>query len=684
MSWLRLATIAFLTLTYAWTFDRSMAIHALALSLLALGWMYAGVLVAAKPYRRFRILMTSYVTVAGDAAFATLWIWATGGFNSPYYPIFIIAVVGVAYRFGPRETAGAALAYAASYAFLLAVLGQLLPNLLDASVRLGFVVLAAAVSAWLAHDSSQQVIAKQAMKQRLHESQVAEAKFRGLLEAAPDPIVIVDSRGRIAIVNTQAEAAFGYGRQELYGCPLQLLLPGHDPGRAKSARARPRARLGDQAQFGVRRDGSRFAADVSLSPIETEEGTFVGTIIRDVTQQRRAQDALVESEQRFRALAKATSEAVAIHHQGFIVDANERFTTLFGFPSEQDAVGRHLVDLADGPQASKMVHDLVHGSNSVSEWTGTRPDGSTFSAQSQTRPIQYRGRAAQVTVIRDVTSARTAEAERLRAVRQRAEIERLNSINQFKSQFLNTAAHELNTPLTPIKVQLFLLERALKDDNVETLGRGLDLLGRNFDRLERLVQDLLQAGRLDSGRLELKQAPCDLTAILREALETFEVPAQAKKLRLSLDAPEQLPLVADASRLTQVVYNLVSNAIKYSRPGGRVHMSATCDDERIRLCVRDTGLGLTPQQAMKLFQPFSQAHADQHPAIGGTGLGLFIARGIVNLHGGRVWCTSPGPNQGSQFFVELPRNGAGANPRSNAQDQVVDEGATEVAEVLGA
>jgi len=258
------------------------------------------------------------------------------------------------------------------------------------------------------------------------------------------------------------------------------------------------------------------------------------------------------------------------------------------------------------------------------------------------------GRARHVlAVVEDVTERRRNE-EALQVAN-----ERLRRLDEERTRFVNLMAHELRGPMTPILLRFQLLKRP--DVSPEQQRRSLDVLERNLRRLDTLLEQLLDVARIESGRLPLHPAPADLVALVREALE-LHGPAAAEA-GVTLEArglAEPAPLRADPMRLGQVLGNLLGNALKFTPSGGTVRVRVERHDGRYALAVEDTGVGLSPQQLEQLFRPFSQAHG---AARGGTGLGLFISRAIVEGHGGRIVASSPGPGQGSSFVVELPAAG---------------------------
>lgn len=229
----------------------------------------------------------------------------------------------------------------------------------------------------------------------------------------------------------------------------------------------------------------------------------------------------------------------------------------------------------------------------------------------------------------------------------------LHEQERAKTRFINVAAHELNTPLTPVMLQLHLLRsgrHAIQDPEQQ---RMVQLLERNLERMKGLVHEMLDVARLEAGRLALRIEVFDLNDALRATIDDFTPVAQSRRIGLDLQVPGPLPVTTDRRRVEQVLSNLVSNAVRLTPTGGSVTVSASAEPEGTVVHVRDTGVGLTRDQIESLFQPFSRVH-DEATAGTGSGLGLYICQGLMQEMGGRIRVTSAGPGEGAEFSVLLP------------------------------
>lgn len=307
---------------------------------------------------------------------------------------------------------------------------------------------------------------------------------------------------------------------------------------------------------------------------------------------------------------------------------------------------------AQGPQ--DIEHRLV------------RPDGEVrwVHERAQARPT-LNGRIAKLFgTVHDITDRKLVEEERALSVLREKELNQLKEMNDFKTEFINMAAHELRTPITPIRVLVHMLRARADADKRKKDVDALGVVDRNVQRLERLVEDLLSAARIQSQRVNVERAPVNIARIIADSVRTFMPVAKQRGIRLSSRVATDMSLHGDGGRLSQVLYNILDNGLKFTPAGGAVRVEADGDPESITVRVHDTGAGMRPDQLARLFQPFSQVHdPEMAPQVGGTGLGLFISRAIIEAHGGRMWCESQGPAKGSTFAFSVPRNGAGFGDR---------------------
>ncbi|TCT22743.1 PAS domain S-box-containing protein [Thiobaca trueperi] len=231
--------------------------------------------------------------------------------------------------------------------------------------------------------------------------------------------------------------------------------------------------------------------------------------------------------------------------------------------------------------------------------------------------------------------------------------EALREADRRKDEFLAILAHELRNPLAPIRNATEILRMVLADDTTLTWCRNL--IERQVEHLTQLVDDLLDISRINRGRIEIRSVPLSMTDVVERAIETSRPLIDARRHSFSVTVPrEPLRVEGDLIRLAQVVSNLLHNAAKFTEPGGRIQLSVEPDGSEVVLCVRDTGIGISPAMIDSIFEMFVQADSSRNNSRGGLGIGLSLARQLVTLHGGTLTAISAGEGMGSEFVVRLP------------------------------
>jgi PAS domain S-box-containing protein len=309
--------------------------------------------------------------------------------------------------------------------------------------------------------------------------------------------------------------------------------------------------------------------------------------------------------------------------------------------SVDDVVGQSVATLVPGiaellPDApARAAPGMVAPAAPRRATLGRRLDGETFPLEIAPVMLEEGGRRWSMCVCRDITAA--------------------ERVDRMKSEFVSMVSHELRTPLTSLRGSLSLLADGSIEGLPSDAQRLLRLASANAERLVMLVNDILDYEKLRAGALSVELQPTDLADLARRAIESLEGMARPAGVRLELLGDEAAtPVLADASRLTQVLLNLMSNAVKYSPPHGRVRVEIAHAGERCRLTVRDDGPGVPAEFVPRLFLPFEQARDPAHRKQGGTGLGLAISRALMELMHGAIGVEPPARGRGAAFWIELP------------------------------
>ena len=463
----------------------------------------------------------------------------------------------------------------------------------------------------------------------------SEAQVRGILQAATDGILTVDPRGRITSVNRAVELMFGYPAQEVLARDLERLVPtpADEPEMLTSA-VTPAGPAPRREMEGVRRDGSRFPIELSVSVVRTEHDHFFAVVVSDISERKRAQ----ETRFRLAAIVDSSDDAVIGWTPDLrIASWNPGAERIYGYDAGE-AVGQP-VSVVVPPDRLDELRELIarvergeHLRNQETVWC--RKDG---------RRIDV---AITVSATRDEAGRITGFSTIARDITARKTIERI------KDEFIGTVSHELRTPLTAIRGHLELVLDGEAGPVTPLQREFLAVATQNTDRLGALINDLLDVEKVEGGGLRIREEPVDLAVVLRGVVATFRLEAERKGLGFRDEIPDRLVITGDRDRLTQVFSNLVSNAIKYTTHG-EVGIQAGRRDARVAVVVHDTGAGISAEDRVQLFSKFFRSADAAVRDAGGTGLGLVIARGIVERHGGRIEVESE-KGIGSRFTVLLP------------------------------
>lgn len=568
-------------------------------------------------------------------------------------------------------------------------------------VRLGaLAIMAAALALVLSRQGALQ--ARLVEQARLDEElRASEAKFSGILAIAADAIITVDESQRILHYNRGAQEIFGYTEAEMVGQPLSVLLPpryraahgGHM--RAFSKSDDTARRMGERREiFGIRKDGTEFPAEASISKLELPGRMLFTVVLRDVTERKRA-----EEDERFLVdagaqLARSLDYETVVQTivdlpiprlaDACIVDIVEPDGSLRRWSSnwQREALTPALRGIAalrlsaDSPSPvvdvirrrvaefvasvddswleaheelvavdhwkalgahAMLILPLATGDHSMGALTLIAVDPNRRFSEDQQELAEKFASAASLTL----------ENARLYLAAQRA--------NRARDEVLGVVSHDLRNPISAIAMCARVLrhsaptEAQARDDLLVTISESTEWMNR-------LIQDLLDVANIERGHLSLERRTESAASIVEQAMHMFAVEAVEHGIIMSSEvAPDLPPVYADAARLVQVLGNLLRNSIKFTPDGGQISVRAVSEGPSVTFSVTDTGRGIAPEAQSRVFDRYW--HASQGARKRGTGLGLSIAKGIIEAHGGRIWVRSEA-GRGSTFGFSVPAAGA--------------------------
>ncbi len=481
-----------------------------------------------------------------------------------------------------------------------------------------------------------------------------------IVESAPTAMVTIDCDGRIALVNKETERLFGYGREELLGRTVETLLPerfrsGHPALRAAFF-ADPQARRMGAGRdlFGLRKDGSEFPVEIGLNPVETEEGPLVLSAIVDITQRRRLEETLRQSEQRFRLLVEGVQDyaIILLDPEGRVITWNAGAERIKGYKAEE-IVGQHAfrfypAEDVDSGKPERELQTAIRDGRCEDEGWRVRRDDSQFWANVVLTALRGEDGTlkgfSQIT--RDLSERRQVE-EKLRSIA--AELGRSNT---ELDDFAYIASHDLKEPLRGIAHLTSFLIADYHDQLGEDGRANLLSLRTLSQRMSALIDALVKYSRV--GRSQLELTDTDLSQTIEEVVADLQVPIEESHVDIRI--PQPLPrILCERVLAAEVFHNLISNAIKYNdKPDKWVEVGWRAghqlDDPPV-FHVRDNGIGIPEKHFESVFQIFKRLHGRDRYG-GGTGAGLTIARKIVERHGGRIWLESE-TGTGTTFYFTL-------------------------------
>ena len=487
-----------------------------------------------------------------------------------------------------------------------------------------------------------------------------------IVESSADAVVATTLDGVITSWNRAAETLFGYSSAEAIHQPIALIVPVE----RRAQEAAVLHQIGRGASIDhfetvcLTKDGRPIDVSLAVSPIRLPTGEITGAakVIRNISDRLRAE----EARGRLAAIVDSSDDAIVSKTlDGIVTSWNRGAERLFGY-SAAEAIGQSILLIVPADRHSEEADVLrrIRGGQSVDhfETVRRRKDGTQIEISLTVSPVRDSlGRIIGASkTARDITDQKRVQREIA------ARLLESQRVNRAKDEFLAMLGHELRNPLGAISSAVRLLDQ-FKGPN-EAIGRACDVILRQSAHLGRLVDDLLDVGRVVTGKILLDRAAVDLAEVARRTVGTFTAAGKTQAHRLSV---ETVPVwvYADSVRFEQVIANLLTNALKYTPVGGAIRVTVGPEGAHAHLQVEDTGIGIAPGLLPHIFDLFVQGERGLDRAQGGLGIGLTLVQRLVELHDGAVEAHSAGPGHGSRFTVRLaavpaPTSAASAKPTS--------------------
>ena len=514
----------------------------------------------------------------------------------------------------------------------------------------------------------------------------SEEPFRRMVDSIKDyAIFLLDRSGNVSSWNQGAERIKGYKSDEIIGRHFSCFytledLQARKPDRELEIAAEKGSY--EEESWRVRKDGSRFLANVVLTALKDDQGNLRGfaKVTRDVSESRRVEERLHESEERHRKLFENNPHPTWVFDRETLkfLSVNSAAVRNYGY-SQEEFLAMTIKDIRPQEDVRRMIKSVSHedGKASSGLWRHRRKDGTIINVEITSYSLSFCARPAEVVVAVDVTQRMRDEeekrqfTERLAVANQQLDLRNreVERATQLKSRFLANMSHELRTPLNAIVGFSDLLADQAAGELNPKQQRFVHHIKQGSAHLLQLINDILDLSKIEAGQLDFRFEDLDIKGALSEVLSIIRPLANAKNIALNDNFKTDVPIRSDRVRFKQILYNLLSNAVKFTPRGGQVIIESYAESGRACVSVLDTGIGIRPEDQTVIFEEFRQLEGSMNTE-GGTGLGLAITKRLVEQQGGGIWLESE-PGRGSKFTICFPIGERAAIEQTNLRDPTI-------------
>ncbi|MFA6320306.1 MAG: PAS domain S-box protein [Candidatus Omnitrophota bacterium] len=473
----------------------------------------------------------------------------------------------------------------------------------------------------------------------------SEEKFKAIFSKARDGFLLADPiTRRFYMANKTMCQMLGYSEKEMVRLAVDNIHP-------KENLSDIIEKFEEQARGDIslitnvpvqKKNGAVIYADINTAQIFLKGKRYILGSFRDITERRKIEAALQMSEDNYRSIFETASDAILIRDiQTYkTIDANRAACEMFGYSKEdmKKLYIKHFMTDETGytwKEAENFYKLAADGEPQLFEWLGIDKAGRYFWVEANVKRAVIGGKYRIISMLRDIT-------ERKRLV-------------TMKDNFMNTVSHELRTPLAAIKEGISIVVDELEGEVGSENKNILNVVKKNVDRLNRLIDDVLDFQKLESGKMPFRLKKHNINEVVEECCQVMGGLVREKKLSLTLDLDKSIPSLSfDKDKILQVLLNFINNAVKFTEQGN-ITIVTRSEGKWIKVCVRDTGIGIKPEDLPRMFKKFERIESATGQNTGGTGLGLPISKEIIEKHGGRIWVESRW-QEGSEFYFTLPLN----------------------------
>ncbi len=500
------------------------------------------------------------------------------------------------------------------------------------------------------------------IKKRTIKLREGEEKFRGLVESTSDWIWEVNAKGTYTYASPKIKDILGYSPKEIIGKTPFDLMTKEDAKKLGPEFAnivKLKKSFSGLINKNKHKNGKIVVLETNGVPIIDSKGKLLGYrgIDRDITEIRQARGKLKEVYEKANTMYESSSDAIMILEPPTwkFTAGNPSTIKMFKAKNEKDFTSKAPWQYSpknqpDGKlsstKAMEMINTAMKKGKHLFEWDHKRLDGQVFPATVLLTRMNLLGKGVLQATVRDISKEKESEKKLKESYK------KLKELDVLKSRFLTITSHELKTPLTPAKIQTQMILQGDLGKLNEKQKKSFDIILRNINRLNDLIEDILEISRVQAEGFKLKLSEIQLGDCVGLVVKSMTPVAEKKGLELDYKL-DSLPLItADKKRITEILTNLIDNAIKFTHKGG-INIEAKREKDYILVKIKDTGIGISKKDRERIFHSFTQLESSYTRKYGGTGLGLSICRGIIKQHGGKIWVEST-LGKGSTFYFTLP------------------------------